>query len=249
MAFNIEPSKQQLPRGKHGLPRETVTGQQRDRILTAMVGAVAGRGYSETRVVDVISAAGVSRKTFYELFDDKDDCFLAAYDESLALLLAVTREGFDASPEAPWAARVRDGLHALLEHLAANPKIGRFCVVEAMGAGPRALARRDAAMRQFSEFLDAGRARGTSELPGITSLALVGGVFELLYTEILHGATAHLPDRLPDLVYWLVLPFQGAESAAHERMLARESLRAVPRSKRRQDMKAELEPILSRRAA
>ena len=68
-----------------------------------------------------------------------------------------------------------------------------------LAAGPKALARRDAALRQFTGFLEAGRSETSVELPGITSLSLAGGVNELLYSEILHGAAARLPSRLPDL--------------------------------------------------
>ena len=84
-------------------------------------------------------------------------------------------------------------------------------------AGPKALARRDAALRQFTGFLGAGRAETSVELPGITSLSIAGGINELLYSEILHGATARLESRLPDLMFWIVLPFLGPERAAEER--------------------------------
>jgi len=86
-----------------------------------------------------------------------------------------------------------------------------------LAAGPKALARRDAALRQFTGFLDAGRAETSVELPGITSLSLAGGINELLYSEILHGAAARLPGRLPDLMFWIALPFLGPERAAEER--------------------------------
>ena len=73
-----------------------------------------------------------------------------------------------------------------------------------LAAGPKALARRDAALRQFTGFLDAGRAETSVELPGITSLSIAGGINELLYSEILHGAASRLPSRLPDMMFWIV---------------------------------------------
>ena len=85
---------ERLPRGRHGLPREAVTESQQRRIVQAMIEVVAERGYPETRVVDVIGVAGVSRKTFYELFASKEDCFLAAYDVLLGNLLGDTARGF-----------------------------------------------------------------------------------------------------------------------------------------------------------
>jgi AcrR family transcriptional regulator len=186
-----------------------------------MIEVVAEKGYPETRVVDVISLAGVSRKTFYELFDSKEDCFLSAYDVLLDNLLGDTSEGFESEPDAPWAERMAAGLSALLEHLAEHPDEARFAIVEVLAAGPKALARRDAALRQFTGFIDAGRAVAKVELPAITSLSLAGGVNELLYSEILHGATSRLPSRLPDLMFWITLPFLGNEGASTERERAR----------------------------
>jgi AcrR family transcriptional regulator len=186
-----------------------------------MIEVVAERGYPETRVVDVIGVAGVSRKTFYELFDSKEDCFLAAYDVLLGNLLGEATESFEAQPGATWAERVCSALEALLEHLATHPEEARFAIVEVLAAGPKALARRDAALRQFTGFLEAGRSETSVELPGITSLSLAGGINELLYSEILHGAVTRLPSRLPDLMFWITLPFLGPEGAASERERAR----------------------------
>jgi len=204
-----------------------VTESQRNRIHQAMIEVVATRGYPETRVVDVIGVAGVSRKTFYELFESKEDCFLAAYDVLLGNLLVEATEAFESKPGASWAERISVGLETLLEHLSRHPDEARFAIVEVLAAGPKALARRDAALRQFTGFLEAGRSETSVELPGITSLAVAGGVNELLYSEILHGAVGRLPSRLPDLMFWVTLPFLGAEGAAAERERVR---RAKPRS-------------------
>jgi AcrR family transcriptional regulator len=198
-----------------------VTESQRNRIHRAMVEVVAARGYPATRVVDVIGVAGVSRKTFYELFESKEDCFLAAYDVLLEKLLREITDAFESRQGAPWAERVAAALEVLLEHLAQHPDEARFAIVEALAAGPKALARRDSALRQFTGFLEAGRSNAAIELPGIASLAVAGGINELLYSEILHGAAAGLPSHLPDLMFWVTLPFLGAEAAARERDRAR----------------------------
>jgi AcrR family transcriptional regulator len=213
----------QLPRGRHGLPRETVTESQRGRIIQAMIEAVAERGYQETRVADVVEGARVARKTFYDFFDDKEDCFLAAYDQVSARQFDAASSAFTETPDAPWAERIRAAMAALLESLASGPEGARFAIVEVLAAGPKALARRDAALRQFAELVDAGRTESSLDLPGMTSVAIVGGVFELLYSEILHGATARLPARLPDIVYWITQPFLGADGAVAERERARQA--------------------------
>jgi AcrR family transcriptional regulator len=194
-----------------------VTESQRNRIHQAMIEVVSERGYPETRVVDVIGVAGVSRKTFYELFESKEDCFLAAYDVLLENLLEDATVGFESRPGEPWPGRIAAALEALLEHLASHPSEARFAIVEVLAAGPKALARRDAALRQFTGFLEAGRSESSVDLPGITSIAVAGGINELLYSEILHGAVGRLPSRLPDLMFWVTLPYLGADAATSER--------------------------------
>ncbi len=194
-----------------------MTESQRNRIHLAMIEVASERGYPETRVVDVIGVAGVSRKTFYELFESKEDCFLAAYDGLLEYLLEEVTNAFETKSGAPWAERMTVALEALLDHLAGHPDEARFAIVEVLAAGPKALARRDAALRQFTGFLECGRSETSVELPGITSIAVAGGINELLYSEILHGAAGRLPGRLPDLMFWVTLPFLGAEGATTER--------------------------------
>ena len=216
-----------LPRGRHGLPRETVVESQRGRIIQSMIEAVAERGYQETRVADVVEGAGVARKTFYDYFDDKEACFLAAYDQASARLYEAAAEAFNAKLDTPWAERISAAMAALLQQLASWPEGARFVIVEVLAAGPKALIRRDAALRQFAELVEAGRRESSIELPGMTSVAIVGGVFELLYSEILHGATARLPSRLPDIVYWVTQPFLGADAAVAERDRARQAGRAA----------------------
>ena len=201
-----------------------MTESQRNRIQQAMVEVVSERGYPETRVIDVIGAAGVSRKTFYELFDSKEDCFLATYDVLLGNLLGEATDEFESRTGSSWAERVAGAMEALLEHLAKHPDEARFAIVEILAAGPKALARRDAALRQFAGFLEAGRSETSIELPGITSMAIAGGVNELLYSEILHGAVSRLPSRLPDLMFWVTLPFLGAEGATAHRERVRRAM-------------------------
>ncbi len=172
-----------------------MTESQRNRLRQAMIEVVSERGYPETRV-----------------------------DVLLGNLLDEATEGLESRPGAPWAEKASDALQALLEHLAAHPDEARFAIVEVLAAGPKALTRRDAALRQFTGFLEAGRSETSVELPGVTSLAIAGGINELLYSEILHGAGARLPSRLPDLVFWITLPFLGADGAAAQRERVRISL-------------------------
>ena len=129
----------QLPPGRHGIPREQIVESQRARMLQAVLEAVAAEGYQDTRVTDVIARAGVSRKTFYEHFDEKEECFLAAYDRELTQLTEEVAAAFFGEEGAtrPWADQVRDGVRAFLRYLAERPAAARVCMVDAMGAGAR----------------------------------------------------------------------------------------------------------------
>ena len=217
---------ERLPRGRHGLSREAVTASQRERILRSMVEVVAERGYPETRVVDVIKRAGVSRKTFYEFFGDREDCFLAAYDLALGELYRGTELAYESASGEPWAERIRLALETFLGMMAAQPERAKFCIVDVLSAGPRALARRDAAIRQFAGIIDAGRAESELDLPAITALSIAGGINELIYSELLSGAGPQLPQRLPEIIYWLTQPFLGTDAAEAERQRATALLRS-----------------------
>ncbi|NLT07547.1 MAG: TetR/AcrR family transcriptional regulator [Solirubrobacterales bacterium] len=204
----------QIPGGRHGLAPEEVAESQRGRILRAMTEAVGRDGYQAARVADVIAHAGVSRKTFYEHFEDKEHCFVVAYEQALARLLSVTIEAFEAQDE--WVDQLRAGLTALLHALAQDPTVARVCFVEVLAAGPTAVATRNEAMRGFAYVYDAGRLDTDADLPGFTGISMVGGLSEILYREIVAGQTADLPKLTPELMYMSVLPFLGADTAARE---------------------------------
>lgn len=141
-----------LPRGRHGLSREQVTGSQRERLLRAMGEAVAEHGYVKTSVAEVLRRAGVSRETFYEHYPNKETCFLAAYDAAVARVLEAIggRPTSEAGrPDDPLG--LVDGMVArYLAVLAAEPAIARTFLIEVYGAGPAALDRRVEVQRRFA---------------------------------------------------------------------------------------------------
>ena len=118
-AFPSSPASR-LPSGRHGLARETVVASQRARLIDAMAQVVAEKGYAATTVADVVERAGVSRRTFYEQFADKEACFLAAYDVGLAAVLGRIRETVEVRPAAVWRERARAGVEAFLALLASD---------------------------------------------------------------------------------------------------------------------------------
>jgi len=191
----------------------------RDRILTATIHVVGRDGYRETTVADVIERAGVSRTTFYKHFDDKHDCFLAAYDLLVERVVAVVAA--ECAGEESWLDRVRTGLAAIVELFAADPELARTALVEVAAAGPEARRRHWRALARFGAGLERGRdADGGGDLPEHLPLMAVGAVSGLIFDELLAGRARQLPALLPELLFALLVPFVGPTAAAEEMRLA-----------------------------
>ncbi len=221
----------QIPGGHHGLSPEEVAESQRGRILEAMREAIAEQGYADASVADVIKRAGVSRKTFYAQFTAKEDCFLAIYDEQMGRLRDVTRDAFEAQDD--WVPSLRAGLTALLNALAYDDTVARLCFVDVLAAGPRAAAARNETMRELESVLELGRGGDATDgdgspTPRALGTSMVGGLGEVLYQETVAGRCGQLPALLPELMYALVLPFEGREAAQRE--LERAPRRAATRT-------------------
>ena len=197
-----------LPRGPHRLAREEVMASQRGRMLEAMAEAVAEKGYAATTVADVIRRAGVSRRTFYEQFRDKEECFLAAYDTGVELLLGALRT--QSSERQTLLERARARTRAYLETLASEPAFARTFLIEVGAAGPAALARREAVHDRFAallrEQLDAAREQipEIPEPPDEVYLAAVGATDLVVSRLVARGRTAELP-QLEDAVLHIQL--------------------------------------------
>jgi AcrR family transcriptional regulator len=197
-----------LPAGRHGLPREFIKRNQRERVLTAVVDVVAERGYEATTVADVIKAARISRRTFYEHFRDKEDCFLAAYEmvsDHLVESMTAAAGSFE-----DWPQQMRAALATMLELFATEPEVARVCMIESLAAGGRVVARHRETMQRFAELLRTGRPRPTGERPPppMTEEALVGGIVSLIVREIANGRTAQLEQLLDELAELLELPYR-----------------------------------------
>jgi AcrR family transcriptional regulator len=202
----------QLPAGRHGFSPEFVSRSQRDRILDGIAHAVAEKGYEATSVADVLGRAGVSRKTFYEQFADKESCFLAAYDAIFARILGRVVEAYESRRR--WPDRVSAGLGALLDELAAEPAYARSGIVEVLAAGPEAIERRDAALRAFQTFYDPAR----PEVPDhgvapIVAEATIGGIYEVIYRRLITEGAEGLPRLRPELTYLALAPYLGPAAA------------------------------------
>jgi AcrR family transcriptional regulator len=232
----------QLPAGRHRFSPEFVARSQRNRIIDAMAHAVAEKGYEGTAVADVLERAGVSRKTFYEQFADREACFLACYDTIFSGLWARALEAYESRQR--WPDRISAGLGALLNELAAEPAYARACIVEVLAAGPQAIERRDAALRAFQTFFDPARTSVPDHrVAPIVAEATIGGIYEVIYRRIVTSGAERLPALHPELTYLALAPFLGAASAARAAGLTAGARRA-PRSPR-----APAKPAAPRRPA
>lgn len=204
------------PRGRHGLPPEVVARSQRDRLLDAAIRSVAAKGYAATTVGDLTSGAGVSRTTFYELFEDKEDCFLAAYDNAVDALVRRVTGAYEI--ERAWPERAAAGLRALLQALAEEPELARLSLVDIGSAGPAAQRRYRTAVQRLTPLFDEGRdfAPGGRGLPANTSRMAIGGVTGLIADELLAGRAERLPDLLSDVLFATLVPYVGPDAAAGE---------------------------------
>ncbi len=188
---------------------------RRQLILEAMVRVVGRKGYMTTSVADVIAEAGVSRTTFYKEFEDKHECFLAAYDLAVERVLGEVVANCDA--DRPWLERMRVGLATVVEMFALDPGLARTAIVEVAAAGADARRRHWDAVARFTEFLvDGEQLAGDRELPRNIGLMAAGAVSGLIFDELLTGQAERLPDLLPDLVFAMLVPYIGPGAATEE---------------------------------
>ena len=208
----------QLPAGRHGLPRSFVLRNQRERIVASVIEVVSSTGYAGLTVKDVIERAGVSRRTFYEHFSNKEDVFLAAYDSVVEQLLGEVRLAYAGGRN--WPERVAQGLSTFLELLAAQPALAHVCIVEVLAAGPDALGRRARAIEAFCNLV---RPEATSArpVPLLAAEVVVGGIYEIVFAHVSRGEAAALPELWPELLFNMLLPFVGSRIAASNAARAR----------------------------
>jgi len=212
--------------GPHGLARGEVGEIQRGRMLAAAVEAVQAVGYARMTVAQVIGRARVSRKTFYDVFADREDCFLAAFEQAVSEATLLAREAYEREPG--WREGVRSALARLLMFMDEEPGLAKLCVVEALAAGEKVLERRAAVLDELAQVLDRGRflTSTSREPPALTAEGVVGGVFAVLHTRLLQEDEKPLTDLLPPLMSMIVLSYLGAKAAGRE--LRRPALEVAP---------------------
>lgn len=214
-----------------GVPRAQVVEIQRSRLLAGAVGSIEELGYARTTVGSITNRARVSRRTFYELFANCDEC-LAAVLEDVVDAIAGELVGGDLE-RLGWRERVRGGLWTILSFLDREPALARVCVVQALRGGPEVLGRREEIFARLVRVVDEGRlegARGAQCTP-LTAEGLVGAAFTIVYARLLRGERRPLTDLFGELMGMIVLSYQGVAAARREQ--ARPVLaarRGVPRT-------------------
>ncbi len=199
----------------NGLERERVTGLQRARMLTAMAEVACRHGAGNVTVGHVVESAGVSRRTFYELFSDSEDCLLGAFEHALqsAYMRVLTAYRADEA----WRLRIRSGLHALLQFLDEEPYLGRLLIVESLASG-RVLERRSRVLAKLVSVVHEGRkeARAGSQVTPLAAEGVVGGVLSVLHGRMLNRDEQPLAELLNPLMGMIVTPYLGAGAARRE---------------------------------
>jgi AcrR family transcriptional regulator len=211
-----ENAVERLERAGESLPRGRVGDIQRARMLTAMFDVASERGAAKTSVAHIVARSGVSRRTFYEHFTDREDCFLAAFDEAIRCSSEAVLDAYAGADS--WRERMRAGLSALLRFLDEQPATGRLMVVEALGAGPKALERRRQTLAVAIAAVDEGRSesRAGADPSPLTAEGVIGAVFAVVHTRMLEPGSESLAGLTGYLMSIVVLPYLGAAAARRE---------------------------------
>ena len=217
LMYKTRTATPRLRPGPGGLPRGQVTQIQRSRMLAAAVEAVEEVGYARMTVAQVISRARVSRKTFYDVFADREDCFLAAFEQALSQARVIAQEAYER--ESSWRDGVRAALARLLVFMDEEPGLAKLCIVEALGAGERVLDRRAKVLDELAEVIDRGRGASNAmrEPPEVTAEGVVGRDLRgAAHASARARRGAPLTDLLGSLMSMIVLPYLGARAAGRE---------------------------------
>lgn len=203
---------QRLPRGRHGIPHELVAANQRERLLNATATVIAEQGYASLAVSDLTARAGVSRATFYKLFDDKHDCVLVAQGWAVEhLLAAITAAGGDEWPKA-----VAAGVGAALKFATDFPGQARLVLASSRSPSEPKLARDGLALHlRLVDILHRGSQRfaGTRSPSGLTEQAAVGAALSIVENCLAGSETGALSSLREDIVEIILTPYLGADWA------------------------------------
>jgi AcrR family transcriptional regulator len=202
-----------LPPGRHLIPSDYVAENQRQRILLAMAELCAERGYQKTTIELIAKTARVALATFYEHFSGKEECFLAAFDESVDAAREVFAELLDRSQ--PWEEQISSGLQIFLEMVIRERERAKLCIVESQASGSAALARYQSMLESVAPRLREGREFNprAALLPDGLEVALVGGIAWLVHQRLVADDVDDLMALLPEMLQVTLTPYVGEVEA------------------------------------
>jgi len=203
-----------LPPGRHLIPRDFVSQNQRERMLLATAELVAERGYQKTTIELIAKTARVALVTFYEHFANKEECFLAAFDESIEAAGQIFAELVDV--EQPWVDQIASGLEVFLEMVVAEQARAKLCIVESQAAGAAALGRYQSMLETVAPKLREGRELNprTGRLPEGLEVAIAGGLMWLVHQRLIADRVDDLKALLPEMLQVTLTPYVGEVEAA-----------------------------------
>jgi AcrR family transcriptional regulator len=202
--------------GGESAPHPRVAEIQRSRLMASAAVAVEELGYTRATVAHITRRAKVSRRTFYELFANRDECLIAALED---VVESIRRELVAAELAGlPWLERVRGGLWTILSFFDREPVLARFCVVQALRGSQAVLERREEILQDVARMLDEGRAESArgADCPPLTAEGLVGAACAVVYTRLLRRDPEPLTDLMGDLMGAIVLPYMGPAAVRRE---------------------------------
>jgi AcrR family transcriptional regulator len=205
-----------LPPGRHGLPRDYVEQNQRERLAAGAIATVAERGYRDSTVTHIAAAASMSRRTFYGYFKTKEACFLDTFEILRSFLAETMAEAGD--PRQSWPRRVRARIEALLAALSANPDLVRFSLIAPLAAGGEFAERYRVFLEQTLAGLTEGLpdSRGYREPSAGARDATAGALAALLVAKVEEGDGEELSELGPQLTELVLTPFIGRKRATAE---------------------------------
>lgn len=196
------------------MSREFIAQHQRERIVRGLAAAVADQGYSSVSVADVVKRARIARNTFYEYFSGKEEAFLFGFEMAASQASQHVREACEQAGEDP-ASGVAAGLRAFCEYISEEPELARMCIVEAMAAGPQAMDRFDAEIREYVPLLRRARELdpAAADLPDSIEESVLGGLNWIIYQRLASGEPEQVGALLGDLIEFALTPYMGPQAA------------------------------------
>lgn len=206
---------ERLPRGRHGLSPEFVARNQRERLIAGLTEVLYEVGYQKTTVSLIGQRAAVSKSDFYKHFENKDECFYAAYETAVERIRERVISACAVHDAADWPPRVRDGIASMIEMLADDPPLAGITLVEGLRAGRGVYDRYQAAVESFVPYLREGAPTTPcgGEVPTATDEAVIGGIASLLGRRILAGGIDRLGELTPAVLEFALTPYLGSVEA------------------------------------